>query len=673
MSGRLDALRFGLLAASVAAVIATHLGHMPVWLTLALFAMIGLRTWSRQRGAPPVPVWVRIPLAALLLAWVAMSFGNVFGREPGTVLGCGLLALKLLETERVRDARVAVGFAAFVLMSALLFTQTLGFTLLVCLVLVLLVAALVALQPATTDVQRPLRAEFRSACLLVLAGLPLAAAAFLLVPRLGSPLWGAPGGDMMARTGLSETMAPGQITELLVSDAPALRATFDGPPPPAQQRYFRTMVMWDFDGTTWSRGWFLGYGYMEDAVRRNSGRDGYYDYEITLEPTDRRWLPSLDMPLDAPEGARLGADHVLFARAQVSQPVRYRVRSATDYILAPALAEGPRERALALPSGYNPRTRELAGRWRAENRDDAAIVRATLDLFRASFTYTLTPPLLGRDSVDDFLFGTRAGFCEHYASAFVVLMRSAGIPARVVTGYQGGWWNASDAYLLVRQSDAHAWAEVWLGDRGWVRVDPTAAVSPVRIELGAAAANAGADWTGSTLLRDLRNQLDGMSRLWTEGIIRFDHLRQHGLLTPFGVADADPGDLMVALALAIALVLVTATAWAIRSAPRRRGDALDQAWRTLRARLARRGIESPPSEGPLDLLARVRRRTAASGTRFDALVREYVALRYGGEGDPERTRTFVRSARNFRMPRGSRLDANATDAAAGASKPHATE
>src|SRR5699024_6823428 len=147
-------------------------------------------------------VWVRIPLAALLLAWITMWFGNVFGREPGSVLGCGLLALKLLETERVRDARVAVGFAAFVLMSALLFTQSVGFTALVCRVLVLLVATLVALQPASPGDRRPLRAEFRSAALLMLAGLPLAAAAFLLVPRLGSPLWGAPGGDMLARTGL---------------------------------------------------------------------------------------------------------------------------------------------------------------------------------------------------------------------------------------------------------------------------------------------------------------------------------------------------------------------------------------------------------------------------------------------------------------------------------------
>lgn len=322
MNGRLDAFRFGLLSASIAAVIATHLGHLPAWFALLLFALVALRAWSRLRGAPTVPVWVRVPLAALLLAYVATSFGNVFGREPGTVLGCGLLALKLLETERPRDARVAVGFAAFVLMSALLFTQSFGFTFAVCLVLVLLVTTLVALQPTAVDARRPLRAPLRVAALLVVAGLPLAAAAFLLVPRLGSPLWGAPGGDMMARTGLSETMAPGQITELLISDAPALRATFDAGPPPAQQRYFRTMVMWDFDGTTWSRGWFLGYGYMEDVVPRSPGRGVRYDYEITLEPTDRRWLPSLDMPLDAPEDARLGADHVLFSRTQVSQPMR---------------------------------------------------------------------------------------------------------------------------------------------------------------------------------------------------------------------------------------------------------------------------------------------------------------------------------------------------------------
>jgi transglutaminase-like putative cysteine protease len=198
------------------------------------------------------------------------------------------------------------------------------------------------------------------------------------------------------------------------------------------------------------------------------------------------------------------------------------VRSSSRYTFGPNLSAQERARALELPAGFDPKTRALAADWRAAHPDDIGVVRAALDLFHASFRYTLRPPLLGRDSIDDFLFSTRQGFCEHYASAFVVLMRSAGIPARVVTGYQGGWWNDSGGYLLVRNSDAHAWAEVWMAGRGWVRVDPTAAVSPARIELGAAAASDASSWEQTSWVRALRNNFDRVNCWWTQTVIRFD-------------------------------------------------------------------------------------------------------------------------------------------------------
>jgi transglutaminase-like putative cysteine protease len=606
---------------------------------------------------------------AALLALVIANYGNLFGREPGTLLGCGLLVLKLLETERVRDARVALGFAAFVLMSALLFVQTLLFTALICLVLVLMVASLVSLQPAPLDPRQPLRAELRLSALLLGCGLPLAAAAFVLIPRLGTPLWGAPGADKEARTGLSDTLSPGQITDLLIDDSPALRADFSGPPPAPAQRYFRTMVMWDFDGTTWSRGGFRGHGDTEEAVRRNDQRSAPFTYRITLEPTDRRWLPALDLPLSVSDDIRIGADRVLYAHSPVMQPRQYEVVSATDRILAPSLTAVQRLRTLALPSGFNPRTRELANRWRSEGRNDNAIVRAALDLFHASFTYTLSPPLLARDSADDFLFNTRAGFCEHYASAFVILMRAAGIPARVVTGYQGGWWNAESGYLLVRQSDAHAWAEVWGEGRGWQRVDPTAAVSPARIELGAMATNDNTGWSQSEWLRGLRNRFDFANRLWTESIIRFDALRQKGILTPFGMAEANQGDLLLVLSGVLGVLMLIATIWAMRAGPRARGDALDQAWSRLGQRLGRGGFSVPPNEGPLDLLRRAHAVSPALGSALDPLVGEYVELRYGIEQDASgRIAAFVRAARRFRMPRNALPMASATAAHSAASR-----
>ncbi len=648
MTDRLDNFQFGLLVATVAATLATHLGHLPPWLSLALAILLPLRLWTRQRGAASVSAWIRLPLTALLVALVVTSFGNLFGREPGSVLGCGLLALKLLETDKLRDARVALGFAAFVLMSALLFSHTLLFTLSICAALLLLLAALASLQPAPLDQSRRLRTQLRLAAALLGVGLPLAAAAFVLVPRLGSPLWGSPGNDTTARTGLGDRMAPGEMTELLIDDSPAFRVDFDGGVPVPQQRYFRTLVLPDFDGNAWTRGWPRGISQMEEA--RATGMP--VAYTITLEPTDRRWLPALDLPLAAPTETRLVTGQTLVANTPVSQPRQYRLQSAPDYLLAPTLGAAQRERMLALPAGFDPRARALAESWRTQHRNDDAVVRTALDLFHASFTYTLNPPLLGRDSIDDFLFDTQRGFCEHYSSAFVFLMRAAGIPARVVTGYQGGWWNAKSNYLLVRQSDAHAWAEVWMDGRGWKRVDPTAAVSSARIELGAHAANGSASWAQSDWLRGLRNQLDFANRLWTESIIRFDALRQKGMLTPFGIADANQGDLLLALSGVLGIAMLFATIWAMRGVHARGGDALDRAWSHLGDRLARVGIERRTNEGPLDLRRRARSRQPTLDDTFDTLVNDYVDLRYGaGLAQPERIASFAAAVRKLRLPR----------------------
>lgn len=665
MSDRLDHRQFAFLTVAIAATLATHLGHLPLWLAVPLALLLPLRVWTRRHSAAATSAWIRLPLTALLIALVFTHFGNVFGREPGSVLGCGLLALKLLEAERVRDARVAIGFAAFVLMSALLFTQTMLFTVLICGVLVLLLAVLTVLQPAPIETKWSVRSSLRFATLLLGAGLPLAAAAFVLVPRLASPLWGSPGNDTTARSGLSDRMTPGSLTELLIDDSPAFRVDFDSAVPSPKQRYFRTIVLGDFDGTSWTRERSRMYASLEEAHANGPS----LDYTITLEATDRRWLPALDLPLSAPDLARLGSDHTLVASDPIAQPRQYRVQSAPDYVLAPTLGKAQRNRALALPAGIDPLSVALAQRWRAEGRDDDATVRAALELFHASFTYTLNPPLLGRDSIDDFLFSTQRGFCEHYASAFVFLMRAAGIPARVVTGYQGGWWSNANHYLLVRQSDAHAWAEVWHEGRGWQRVDPTAAVSPARVELGAAAANGNPGWSQSEWLRGLRNQLDFANRLWTQGVVRFDALRQKSLLTPFGVPQANQGDLLLALSCVLGIVMLIATIWAMRSGARPSGDALDRAWALLGARLIRSGIAQQPNEGPLDLLRRTRRSAPAIASAIDPLVAEYTELRYGaGVSAPERVTAFVKAVRALRLPHLSRIVDSATNRRSAASR-----
>ena len=645
---RLSDRQFDLVALTALVAILPHLPRLPLWLGLALVAIAPLRVLSRRRGARAVAVWLRVPLVAALVAVVVLQHGNLFGREAGSTLACGLLMLKLLETERVRDARAALGFSAFVLMSALLFTQTLAFTGALCASLILLFAALNALEPGEAVDAHPLRAGLRVGVVLAGIGLPLAAAAFLLIPRLSAPLWGAPGLDQLARTGLDDRMAPGSMTELLVDDSPALRVRFDGAVPEPAARYFRALVLWDYDGSVWTRE-FL-WRSREEALQLLSPEVGY---EITLEPTDRPWLVALDVPIAAPADTRLSTDRTLAARTRVSVPRQYRVASAIRYTLAAQLEDRDRARGLQLPAGFNPRANALATSWRARHRDDAAIVQAALDLFRADFSYTLSPPLLGRDAVDDFLFSTRAGYCEHYSSAFVVLMRAAGIPARVVTGYQGGWVNPFADYLLVRNSDAHAWSEVWLAGRGWVRVDPTAAVSPTRIERGASAAHGSNAWFDADWLLDLRNRLDVVNRAWTQTIVQFNALRQQSLLTPFGIDRAERKDLVLMLAVIVGVVLAIATAWVLRPGRRDDGDLVDITWKRLQRRLAPRGLAARDDEGPHDYRERVGAYIADSGTRarFAALVDAYAGLRYASvEPDAERARAFAATARALRLP-----------------------
>ena len=644
---RLDRTRFERVALAVAATLALHVGHLPVWVSLAVAVALVARVVARRRAMGAVAAWLRIPLTALLLAFVVMHYGNMFGRIPGTTLACGMLALKLLEAERERDARVALGFSFFVLMSSLLFVQSLAFSVVVAAVLALVVTGLLALQTAPLAQPRMSR-DLRSAGALLAVALPFALAAFVLLPRLSAPMWGSRGDDTLGSTGLSDSMAPGEFARLVLDESPAFRAEFIGPPPSARVLYFRTIVLNDFDGTTWTRR--LSDGRPGEANPASTGPAGFYDYTVTLEGSgDQRWLPALDLPLTSPDGATLSRDQTLIARRGTSPLRQYRLQSSTRAKMATELAPADRERMLALPHGYGPRARRLAQQWRTELGDDARVVQAALKLFNSSFDYTLEPPPLARDSVDDFLFGTKAGFCEHYASAFVFLMRAAGIPARVVTGYQGGWW--SGEYMLVRQSDAHAWAETWVEGSGWRRVDPTAAVSPERVDLGAAQINAETAWYGGWL-RDLRNHLDIANRLWTRSVITFDSLRQNAVLTEFGASQLSHGDLLLVLTIVLTVTMGIAAAWAMRESRTRRGDPLDRAWQRFRARLARAGIDDRPDEGPLDLGARLRAAVPERSREIDALVGEYVALRYGSLA-PERARIAAlgRRLRAVRLPR----------------------
>ncbi len=650
---RLGRQAFDLLALTMAMVLVVHAGHLPGWLSGSLAVLLAARWYQRRYRGGRVPLWLRLPLTLGLPVAVIAQYGTLFGQEPGSALVTGMLVLKLLEAEHSRDARTGVAFACFGLMSALLFGQGMLATQIVGLGLIPAIATLNALEPARPP-WRWRNAPGPVLRMLALA-LPLALLGFFFIPRLSAPLWGAPG-DATARTGISASMSPGDIGQLLIDDSPAFRVSFDGHRPPRVERYFRGPVLWHFDGRTWTR----GHTSAQHRARSRSSRiepltpmGGFHDYQITLQPTRRHWMFALDMPVSPPADGHFTPARTLLHGKRIDTILSYRMRSSTRYVLEPTLDATTRERALQLPAGFDPRARVLAEQWQRQfHGDPKSIVDAALRLFhQGGFGYTLAPPPLGRNSVDDFLFSTREGFCEHYASAFTFLMRAAGVPARVVTGYQGGYWNTMGAYLLIRQSDAHAWSEVWVKGRGWIRVDPTAAVQPARVDIGAmAAAGASREWYQAAWLQNLRNRWDIVNRWWNQAVTGFDALRQRGLLKPFGIRHAGARQLGLAFAIGLSLLLVIAASLALWRRPH--VDPARRAMQRLERRLARLGIVRERSEGPRNYLMRAADELQHERAALLALLDAYLHLRYASEGEEtESVRNFVRQVREFRPRR----------------------
>jgi len=572
------------------------LGLAPLLLQLpgllaAIIALVALVTAAaaRQRVLPAV---LRVALVLCMLAAIYWQMGARPGRDTGCALLAAMLALKSSELRSLRDARSMLGFALFAPFAAFLLDQ--GPTTMALAVLAALTALLTLQRLAHAEGQAPsprLGSALRGVGKLVALGLPLALAGFWLFPRLSEPLWGIP--DRAVGTpGLSDHMEPGQWLDLMADDAPALRVQFFGAVPAAEQRYWRGPVMTRFDGRRWEQ---------DDTARHRSPAAVTHsavrwDYQIDYEPTDRRQLVALDLPLQAPAGSSLDGAHSLRSTARLTTLTRWRLQSSPVARYQDALSPYQRQLALQLPPGFNPRTAALARQWRSEaGSDDAAIVARSLDWIRARFAYTLETPLPGRDGVDEFLFDQQAGFCEHFSSAFVVLMRNAGIPARVVTGFAGGVRNPYGNYWVVRRMDAHAWAEVWLPQRGWVRVDPTAAVAPERIyDTLEDRLQQGDPATFQSRWLQLGQASDWLRRGWNDLVLSFDANRQQQMLRPLGIDKLEPSQL-IAVFTVFALATLGWMAWLLSRGERERDPVL-RAWHRLGRRYAKLGLARDSAE-----------------------------------------------------------------------------
>ncbi len=629
---------------------APHAMHLALWISLAAVAMAAWRLGGAWRGWPLPGRYVRYGLSFLAFAGVLVTFRTLNGPEAGTSLLLLLAMLKLMESKGLRDYFLIMLIAYFLGIANFLYDQTVPLALYMIPAVWLTTVAL--LNVAHPDPERTLKESARSAARLLLPALPAAVILFLLFPRISGPLWGFASMKHSGVTGLSTSMAPGDLSQLAQSDEVAFRVKFDGAAPPINELYWRALVLHDYDGRTWRSGNVPWQRKLETAPQGQP-----VHYAVTLEPNNLPLLYTLDLPEHIPDDDVLTAGYEVATRTPVTERKLYEATSYTRSTYGADMPHWMLQRDLALPGRGDPRTRALAQGWRSAAAAPEKVVEDALDFFnREKFSYTLEPgTLTGDNRIDQFLFETRRGFCEHYAGAFVFLMRAAGIPAHVVIGYQGGTENPLDDYYVVRQQEAHAWAEVWLEGKGWVRVDPTAAVDPARVEEGLAGSLPAEDLAGSIyqrypILGEVRNSWDALNTGWNKWVLAYGPELQAKFFSKVGL---DYGDwLQLALVLGGLMTGLMGLYW-LYLLWERRPPALSPVSREYArfcAKLARLGLKRAPHEGPLDYAARVAAARKDLATAVLEISRAYIALRYAEAGDLRRFRVLVRAFRPARAP-----------------------
>lgn len=634
------------LLAVIAWVLLPQVGRLPLWCSLGAGAVLLWRGWLALKARPlPGKAWL-VLLLALTLAATYASHRTLLGRDAGVTLLVVLLTLKTLELRARRDAFVIFFLGFFCMLSNFFYSQSLltAFSMVMG-----LLGLLTALVNAHMPVGKPPLAQAaKTAAWMALLGAPIMLVLFLLFPRL-APLWGVPSDAMTGRSGLSASMEVGTIAKLALDDSVAMRIRFEGQAPPQRELYFRGPVLSSFDGRNWQplRA-SLPSRYALPADLQVTGET--MRYEVTLEPTGRPWLFMLEAAAQSPElpGYRnaMQADLQWLTNRPITELVRYKASSH------PVFRHGPMQPVLGLqefvdlPPGFNPRTLALAAEIRRDPRyaqaNAAGLVQAVLERLRlGGYRYTLEPGVYGQHTADEFWFDRKEGFCEHIASAFVVLMRAMDIPARIVTGYQGGERNNVDGFWVIRQSDAHAWAEVWQAGQGWVRVDPTSAVAPGRtgaFQRLAAPQGVVAQAFGNfspTLAAQLRATWEAVNNGWNQWVLNYTQGKQLNLLKSIGFEAPSPEDLSTLLIGLLVMSSLAGGAWALWD--RAQHDPWLRLLARARKRLALAGIESTSATSPRQLARQVLAKYGSQGQALHDWLMQLELQRYAAS--PARARS----------------------------------
>lgn len=643
------------------AVLLPQFAHLPLWLVggWCLAVYWRLEVFRGRREFPGR--LVKLLAVVLAIAGLVLTYRRWFALEPMVALLAVSFTLKNLELVNRRDALLSLMLAYFLAATLFVFEQSIPYALYGILCVVVITAALAAQQGRRSA--GPGRAFGLSLKLLAQA-VPVMLLLFLVMPRLG-PLWAVPQNSAGATTGISDSMSPGDFSKLSKSDKPVLRIAFEGAVPPPEQRYWRGLIYTHFDGRRWSEPG-AGDGFAHWARGRGESSRGEpgeamglpavgprYRYQVIQEPSHSPWLFAMAWPHSETGGVRETGDDTLVYKMPVASRLAYQVRSWPRESLTRerGLSLGEQHRNLQLPAKGNPRARQWAQAQRARGLGAEEISAELLQQYNRSFIYTLRPPPLGRDPVDEFLFSTRQGFCEHFASSYVFTMRAAGVPARVVAGYQGGEWVQQEEYLLVRQYDAHAWAEIWLPERGWVRVDPTASVAPQRIRDGLQSAAADEFMQDALLplhkfafISRLRLQWDVINYRWYQTVVSFDAERQQGILQRL-LGEVSTARLALFIGLPAALALAILWGWLKVTSRGPKLPASSRLYLKFCRRMARAGLARNPGEAPGDYARRVERELPRLGPMAARITATYVKAAYSD--DPQAEKQLRRLLRGF--------------------------
>ena len=620
-----------LLALGIALV--PHVSQLPLWVVLWCLVAWGYLYAAIKYRLPRPGRVVRLMMTIGGVLSVVLTSGFSLDRHTGLAMLWIMASIKPMETRTYRDEMVTVFMVYFLAVACLFFSSNLAVGLYIVLSICITTAVLIHLHHSPGK----LNDKLGLAAGLMLKALPMALILFVMFPRIHGSLWGMRSPNQ-AVSGFSDQLAPGTVTQLVRSNAIAFRAEFENQIPSADHLYWRGLVFWRFDGRAWHR------GEQTLSAKLPLSGENSTTYTITIEPHNHRWLFALDLPYASDPDTSILSDHTLTSRWRMRQRGQYRVQSYMTYSTGPLrqweLA------ALELPRGANLQAQALASRWRTESATPAQTVDTALNFFRTNnFSYTLNPPPLGENPIDDFLFRIRKGYCEHYASAFAYLMRAAGVPVRVVAGYLGGELNPYGGYLIVRQSDAHAWAEVWLPHRGWVRVDPTLAVAPQRAAQGTAAAlppeeqsiigSLGVLGPYAKYWINLRLGWDEINNQWNRWVLGYSNTRQKTLLAKIGIKAGTRKGFAAAIILTTILIGLAALVYFlwISKSGRAQKDAVQKAYLSFCTRLARAGLVRRPSQGPLDYASMVVALRQDLKTSVFDIVNLYIGLRYGRSGD----------------------------------------